>query len=944
MSQILNVPVATYRIQFNASFGFDAASQILPYLARFGVSHLYFSPILYARPGSAHGYDISNHAELNPELGTREQFDSLMRHMEELGLSFIFDMVPNHMGILGNENVWWNDVLENGPASPYAHYFDIDWSFSLKPELHDKVLLPILGCSYGEALESGQLQLEYVDGRFLVAYFDQHFPVSSCTLESILTHCMALMGPTEPGPGSDEWLEFQSILTAIRNLPRRAAFDLEKTAETTREQEVIRRRFAALFQTSAALEAKLQLTLHNFNGKPGVASSYDLLDALLNVQAYRLSHFRVAADEINYRRFFDINELAALRMERREVYDATHTLLIDLIRSGSVHAVRVDHVDGLYDPKQYLEWLQATYSEHQPNQCRLYLLAEKILCVGEQLPRQWPLSGTTGYEFLADTNWAFVDSSNQGEFNRIYSKWVDEPISYSELAFRSKKQVEYLSLSSDLHMLAKQLDLLSELDRRSRDFTFSAILEALRDIIAYFPVYRTYLDAEGYSDEDRKRILQAMARAKRRNPGVHSSLFEFIQDTLLLAKRENEDETYSTARVEFVRKFQQVTAPVMAKGAEDTAFYRYHRLISLCEVGSDPGVFGETAEEFHRKMKLRSETFPHGLSASSTHDTKRGEDTRARINVLSEIPSEFEALLAEFEATNSLFLTSVEDERIPEPNTRMLLYQTLIGIWPVRREAEDWAKFQGRIDEYMQKAIHESKEFTSWTNPDETYDRLVRDYVGRILDPANETFYLAMDRFIARIAPYGFLNSLSQSLIKLFAPGVPDFYQGSEFWDFHLVDPDNRRPVDFAARLKALETLDGTKGVSENFPRQEAKLQLLSLGLRLRSEQSSLFREGEYTPLETQGRFSNSILAFARHKDKASVVTIASRFLTGIPRLLAGDPLQLAWADTSITLPDKLKLGIFQNVLTGELIELSSNVMLSQVLTTLPFAILSRNT
>ncbi len=842
------LPEATYRLQFHKGFTFRDATALVPYLSDLGVTHLYASPYLQARPGSMHGYDITNHQRLNPEVGTDADYEALIAALHQNGLGQVFDMVPNHMGVLGNENPWWNDVLENGPASAYANYFDITWQSSPRPELRNRLLVPILGDPYGKALEAQQIRLEYAAGSFAIHYYDNVFPVSPCTYALILTHRLddlkAELPETEPA-----LIEYLSVLSAVGHLPGRTETAPEKIAERQREKEVVKRRLAALTAESDKILAFIQQNVAIFNGKPGEPSSFDLLDQLLDAQAYRLSFWRVASDEINYRRFFDINELAALSMERPEVFDATHEFVFQLLREGKIDGLRIDHPDGLFDPKQYLERLQrrfvlelaksawdarpesgTTWEEARgrilaqlekvgpesrggvtpPLLWRpLYVVVEKILGTGEPLPEDWPVYGTSGYEFLNVVNDLFVDADNTKAFTSLYLDWGEVDPLFPVTALQKKTLTLQVSLSSELQMLSFQLDRLAQKNRWSRDFTFHSLRHALREVVAAFPVYRSYISERGVSERDRRYVTMAVSRARRRNPAITAGLFTFVRDMLLLHYPETASEADRAEQRRFVGKFQQVTAPVTAKGIEDTAFYIYNRLASLNEVGGDPGRFGLPPKEVHGFLRDRQAAWPWSLSPLSTHDTKRGEDVRARLNVLSEVPDEWKGRLGRWRMMNEAQRVQAEDELAPDPNEQYLLYQTLLGAWPLDPcSAEDRAEFVRRVQAYMLKAVHEAKVHTSWINPNKAYDDGVQEFVARLLDEGRSKAFLEDFReFERRISHCGLFNSLSQTLLRLTAPGVPDTYQGTELWDFSLVDPDNRRPVDYERRRKMLESL-----------------------------------------------------------------------------------------------------------------------------------------
>jgi (1->4)-alpha-D-glucan 1-alpha-D-glucosylmutase len=988
------LPEATYRLQFNAHFTFRAAAAVVPYLHDLGVSDCYASPFLQARPGSTHGYDISNHNALNPEIGSEDDYDAFVAALREGDMGQLLDVVPNHMGI-GSTNLWWNDILENGPASPYAGFFDIDWSSSFKPELQEKILLPMLGDPYGKVLESGQLSLRYDAGAFTIAYFHHRFPASPCTYAKILFHRLEGL-EAELGAASEPLIEYQSILTAIAHLPPRSATDPVRVAERQREKEVIKRRLAALADASAAVRAHIEQNVREFNGRPGDPHSFDRLDDLLNAQAYRLSYWRVAADEINYRRFFDINELAALSMEKPEVFDATHALVMRLVCEGKVNGVRIDHPDGLYDPKSYLQRLQQRYalcaaravfdadpdfqgqdwdefqgplretlrqsaagSADSPFRRPLYVVVEKILGKAEPVPEDWPVYGTTGYEFLNVLNGLFVQAEQAPAFTRLYERWRGKNGSFADVVYQKKFLILQVALASELHVLAHQLDHLSEKNRWSRDFTLNSLRHALREVIACFPVYRPYITGNDIHPRDRFYVETAVAQAKRKNPAISESLFHFVRDMILLKYPEGAAEEDRAAQRRFVGKFQQVTAPVMAKGLEDTAFYVYNRLASLNEVGGDPDRFGVLVAAFHRHNLDRQERWPWSLSTTATHDTKRGEDVRARLNVLSEIPGEWQKALVRWARLNKRHRVALEDAGAPDRNDEYLLYQTLVGAWPLEPFAGAAAEaFTARVQAYMEKATHEAKVHTSWINPSPAYDDAVRRFVAGVLDGAgNAAFLHDFQAFQRRVSHYGLLNALAQTLLKITSPGVPDTYQGTELWDFSLVDPDNRRPVDYELRRRLLASLraevptsgatDGTRtkhGRPECFPHPcsvrvpsvaplasfarglaeakedgRVKLYVTRQALHARRDNPNLFTLGEYLPADVLGARRDHVCGFVRRREGRCAVVAVPRLMTALVPQAGELPLGPAvWGGTRLVLPGVTPgLGL-RNLFTGE--------------------------
>lgn len=935
-----SIPTATYRFQFFKGFTFRQAEDLAGYLRDLGISHVYASPFFKAAPGSTHGYDICDHNEINPEVGTREEFESFSRALtgEELGL--LVDFVPNHMGIAEARNVWWTDVLEHGPASPHASYFDIDWH-PVKRELEGKVLLPILGDQYGRVLEKGELKVAFQEGIFTVRYYETSLPLEPGSTRMImLPAALALRGQIT----EDQQAELESILTALEHLPPPGTLDRDKIAERAREQLVIKRRLKALAQEVPAVEEAIGKVIEAIQ-TPGEVG-YAEFDALLQAQNYRLSFWRVASEEINYRRFFDINTLAAIRMELPEVFDATHRLIFELIQAGMVHGLRIDHVDGLYDPARYLAQLQSRYAEcvGLPEGSQgLYLLVEKILGQDEHLRSDWPAHGTTGYEFANQVNGVLVDQAAQKAFSLTYLRFVPEKQRFSDLVYRSKLLVMQSAMASEVNVLGHMLNRLSETNRWYRDFTLNSLTAAVRETIACFPVYRTYIAPGGAAGEiDRRVIDRALNAARRRNPALERSVFSFLRDVLLPGP-EASHPVDEAARMEFVLKFQQCTSPITAKGVEDTAFYNYNRLIALNEVGGDPGLFGVSPETFHAQNAARLTEFPHCMVATSSHDTKRSEDVRARIAALSESPKEWTQSLRRWELANRVHKQELDGESAPSANEEYLIYQTLIGAWPLEliegAPAEGvkkypYEEFVQRIQAYMLKALHEAKVNSSWIEPNQAWDQAVSAFVAKILErKRGNRFPKAFLPLATKMAQLGAINSLSQLVLKMTVPGVPDFYQGNELWDLSLVDPDNRRPVDYALRKKLLAELGEQPDPAElleHWTDGRIKLFVTREVLRFRRSHSALFAQGAYHACAATGELAGSALAFTRaHEGKTLIVCV--------PRLssrVGFPPIGDKWRDTSLEIA-----GEWRNVFTGARLS-GERLALADVLRDLPVALL----
>ncbi|MGH8093025.1 MAG: malto-oligosyltrehalose synthase [Chthoniobacterales bacterium] len=945
------IPSSTYRLQFNRDFTFAQARELVPYLHALGISDCYASPYFQARPDSLHGYDITDHNKLNAAIGSREDYDAWIRELHARGMGQVVDFVPNHMGIGEPQNLWWSDVLENGPSSEYAGHFDIDWQ-PLKSDLRDKVLIPILGDQYGRVLERGELKVDYESGRFFLRYFEHEFPIAPGTYRHVL---QIALDELEGCKGEDFYAELQSILTALEYLPRRTERDPERIAERNREKEIIKRRLERRGQEAPLVQRAIEKALTIINGTPGEPRSFDALDALLSEQAYRLAFWRVAAEEINYRRFFDVNDLAAIRVEVPEVFDEAHRLLLELVAAGAVTGLRIDHPDGLYLPDEYFEKLQRRAGEalekgasaHRegveanPPEKAIYLVVEKILSGNEQLRRDWPVHGTTGYDFMNDAIGVLVDSAAERTITTAFHKFIGHNLNFGHLVYAKKRLVMRLSLANDVNVLGAMFDRLSEKNRWYRDFTLDALTLAVGETIACFPVYRTYLAPDRpISEADRAVIERAVAAAKRRNPALEESVFNFLRDILLFRFPENRDEEARAEHVHFVLKFQQTTGPIMAKGLEDTVFYIYNRLAALNEVGGEPQRFGMRVEEFHRRNAERREHWPATLLATSTHDSKRSEDVRARMAVISEMPESWRHSLGRWRTLNRRWKRRIDEIEAPDGNEEYLLYQTLVGTWPLESfrdlSEEARADYVTRIQQYMAKAMKEAKLNTSWVQPNEAWDSAMADFIAKILDPGPKNRFLdGFIPFAEEVARAGAINSLAQTLLKLTAPGVPDIYQGNEIWDFSLVDPDNRRPVDYSKRKKMLNGLTGAtpEDLLGKWSDGRIKLLLTQRLLTFRRENSELFDSGSYLPLRLTGEFADCCIAFAREWEGRSLIVLAPRLTTrvGLP------PIGNAWRDTTVQLPKGFAGGA--DLFTGETVEGEIvSLPLARAFARLPFA------
>jgi (1->4)-alpha-D-glucan 1-alpha-D-glucosylmutase len=964
-----NIPSATYRLQLHAEFDFADAAAVVRLLAKLGISHLYLSPIFRAQPGSTHGYDVVDFREVNPELGGRAGFERLVATARAHDLGVILDFVPNHMGIARGANPWWQDVLENGRSSPFASYFDIDWE-PIRQELRGKVLIPTLGEHYGVVLERGELQLRFeaANGAFTLWYFETPFPIAPPTYPTVLRTALETL--TDVPSDHPDLLELQSVVTALDRLPPPDETDAERLAEKQREQIVAKRRLADLVAGSPSIAAAIESAVARLNGDPGDPRSFDALDDLIERQAFRLAFWRVAAEEINYRRFFAINELAAIRQEEPAVFAATHALLLDLLGAGLVDGVRLDHPDGLWDPAGYardlqrahvvagcprrihdraptendvpiagdapaeplweevgstIERLLKTEPDLAPSR-PLFLLVEKILEPGETLPETWPVHGTTGYEFANATTALQVDAENRRAFDELYERVAGERVRFADTVYACKYLIMRVALASEVAVLAASLDRITEQTRRFRDFTLNNLRDALREIIACFPVYRSYLicdpaEPSRIEERDRRVIEVAVREAKRRNRAIEPRSIDFVRDVLLQREWEAGSETLTEAQCRFAMKFQQLSGPVMAKGLEDTAFYRYSRLVALNEVGGDPAQFGLAPAAFHRQAAERARRWPHTLLTTATHDTKRGEDVRSRIAVLSELPRDWRAAYNRWTRLNRRHKTRLEGSPAPARDDEYLFYQTLIGVWSAHGGElgrAEHAVLVDRLVAYLQKAIREAQVRSSWVNPDEAYEAATERFVRGVLAPVGDNPFLAdFVGFQRRVATAAAVNGLASQVLKLTTPGVPDLYQGTELWDLNLVDPDNRRPVDFSRRRRYLDDLldqDGYGSASTeavpsllgSWEDGRIKLAITHRLLACRRRDPDLFARGDYQPLSCGGAHAERVLAFSRRlADDAGV----RELVVVVPRLTAklgrgeGDlPLGPVWGDTTVRL------------------------------------------
>ncbi len=876
------VLTSTYRLQLNAQFTFDDAVKIAPYLSALGISHIYSSPYLQAAPGSMHGYDVVDHQKVNEEVGGEEGHKAFTEALTALEMGQILDIVPNHMAIGTSNRNWW-DVLENGPSSRYASWFDIDWQ-SDEVKLQNKVLIPVLGDQYGRILAAGQIHIEFKDYRFAFRYSDNVSPLSPRSVATILMRTAQSI--------HDDVLGF--LADSLSRLPAPDAADPTSIQERHRDKEVIYKLLRRHCDEHPGTCAAIESTINSVN------SEIDLLDELLNQQNYRLAYWRTADQELGYRRFFDVNTLIGLRMERPHVFEATHCRIIEWLEAGVLDGVRIDHPDGLRDPQQYFARLRS----RAPN---AWIIGEKILEPGEFLRQNWPIDGTSGYDFMNVCNNLLAFGPGLKELSQIYADFTRNAESFQSVALDKKLNVEHEALGSDINRLAGLFVEICENNRDRRDYTRAEIRRAIREVAACFEVYRSYVVSERneISDEDRAEVEKALAKARERRSDIDAGLFDFIGDVLLLRER-------GARESEFLLRFQQFTSPVMAKGVEDTAFYCYNRMVGLNEVGGAPDRDGISVEEFHAYCSQMHETHPRTMTTLSTHDTKRCDDVRARLAALTEIPGRWKTTANRWSRMNSEFKTA----GFPDRNTEYFLYQTLVGAWPISKD---------RLVAYMEKATREAKEQTTWTQQNKEFEEALHGFIGRILD--SPAFISDLEATVGKLSEAGQVNSLAQTLIKHTAPGIPDTYQGSELWDFRLVDPDNRTPVDYELRQAMLEELRSgmtPEEIMRRAPSGLPKLWVVSQSLMLRKSHPEWFGpEANYTPLYASGTTAEHLVAFLS----------GDRVATIVPRW----PLKLgdSWGGSTIELPS----GHWKNLLTGDVVS-GGRLRVQAILQRFPVALL----
>ena len=856
------IPIATYRLQLTADFDFDAAASVVPYLKALGITHLYASPFMQARKGSAHGYDVIDHARLNPELGGEAGFERLSAALRQHDLGLILDFVPNHIGVHFADNPWWLDVLEWGPASPHAVSFDIDWD-QLPYRARGGVLLPIIGSSYGQALENGDIELRYdaVEGSFSAWYFEHRLPIAPERYGEILRMVVKEADAEDTAPGK-AILALASKHQGPRHPNRKEAPAFKAELKAIPDAADIIARGLEAYRAGADRPAPT-LSLHH----------------LLERQHYKLGHWRLASSDINYRRFFDVNTLAGLRVEDVGTFEAVHRLVKRLIAEGKLQGLRLDHIDGLRDPVQYFQRLRRLVRDAHGGRSRpFYVVIEKILGEHEKLSSFAGVHGTTGYEWMNVITHVLTDGQGLAPLDEIWRQISNQSPKLEPILREAKRRVLETLLTSEFTVLTRLLARIANGHYSTRDYSADSLRQALELYVLHFPVYRTYLTSSGPSAHDRELISTTIERARADWFAADDGIFEFLRDTLTMDLLEPGRPPHSAPRVRrFALKVQQFTGPMMAKSLEDTTFYRYHRLLALNEVGGDPAAGTLSADEFHAMMQARAKDWPLGMTATATHDTKRGEDARTRIMALAEMPGEWTSAVARWKLLNAPHLTIAGDLRAPSATFEYMVYQALLGAW----QPED-ASFPARLQEFALKAAREGKEETSWLNPNATYETGVKNFIEKILDPKlSGEFLNSLQTLAQRLSLLGALNSLSQVTLKAMMPGVPDFYQGTELWDFSLVDPDNRRPVDFSERAARLETLahQGWDRLVEKWPSGHLKLAWTRQLLKLRTELADVFTDGDYEPLEVSGPHADHFIAFARRHGRDAAIIVVTRWL-----------------------------------------------------------------
>ncbi len=931
---MMSAPRATYRIQFTPAFGFQALRAQLEYLRDLGMSHVYASPIFGARPGSTHGYDVVAPDRTNLELGSPKDLDDLLNAVRTVGLGWIQDIVPNHMAF-DQTNAMLMDALEYGEASPYFRMFDIDWNHPYE-NMRGKLLAPLLGRFFGDCLEQGEIRLDFSGQGFCIRYYDHRLPITPASYAGILSRRMGSLEDYLTGSDPAR-TQFGDLVQGFRSLP-----PVDRAREYRDQVEYLKTALAGLIGVNESVRKYIEETLRTYNGEPGNPDSYQALDELLGEQLYRLSFWKVATEEINYRRFFNINQLISVRVEDEQVFRATHSFVLRLLWQNLIDGVRIDHIDGLYDPRGYLQRLR----EAAPG---AYIVVEKILDPEEDLSPLWPVQGTTGYDFLNAVNGILCDRENDQNLEKAYFRFIGKVVPYDALVPEKKRLFLGRHMAGDIDRLALQLRGISARYRHARDITLYGLRRALVELLTFFPVYRSYVSAGSFEERDRAYIEHAVRRAIESAPALTLEL-RFIEQFLRLESNPKASAEERRDMIDFVMRFQQMTGPLMAKGLEDTALYVYAKLLSLNDVGGNARKVGVSPVEFHFFNKRRIQHWPLSLNATSTHDTKRGEDMRARISVLSEIPREWSQHVRLWQRTNRALKERLERAVVPDDNDEYFLYQTLLGSFP--HDGIVTAEYVRRIKDYAVKAVREAKVHTAWLRPDDSYESGYLAFIERILDVSGENAFLRdFVPFQRRISWYGMFNSLSQTALKATCPGIPDFYQGTEIWDLSLVDPDNRREVDYGLRRQILADLAGreksdTHGLLHDLLHTlqdgRGKLYLIWKLLAARRDHPAAFERGEYIPLSAQGLYRNSVLAFARHVAESVVIVVVPRLLTHVVAEGVTPIGKEVWGDTRVIIPQGL-VDLWREMISGKQFTGADEMAVGDLLQDFPVALLARS-
>lgn len=929
----MRIPTSTYRLQFNPTFGFRDAQRIVGYLADLGISDVYASPIFKARRGSMHGYDVVDPTRLNPELGSETDFFALAQEVKKHGMGWLQDIIPNHMAF-DHDNRMLMDVLEIGKASIYYKFFDIDWEHAYET-MQGRLLAPFLGRSYGESIQEREIQVQYSDSGFVVHYYGWKFPVRMESYARILSLNLDRL-KKRLGNDHPNYLKFIGMLYVLQAFPGQdlpgKRYDQRKFAKCMLWE---------LYEGDREIKRFIDRNLDELNGRRE-STSPNLLDELLFDQFFRLSFWKVAGEEVNYRRFFNINELISVRMEDEAVFHECHELIVRFVRDGIFTGLRIDHIDGLYDPKQYLQRLQEKTGG-------VYVTVEKILGCAEELPLDWQAEGTSGYDALNVINGLFCRAPHNKDIDKIYAAFTGIKVDYDDLLYSKKQLIIERYMTGDVDNLAHLMKRISSRDREGWDITLYGLKRAIREVLAHFPVYRTYAGPDSFTEADRRVIVEAVARAKSKGPDLVIEL-DYLCKFLLLQFPDSLDPEQQKERLHFVMRFQQFTGPLMAKGFEDTTLYVYNRLISLNEVGAEPVDFGVSVDQFHRFNLHRGEYWPHSMTAGSTHDTKRSEDVRARIHVLSELPKEWEARIKAWRSMNRSKKKRIKRRAVPDANDEYFFYQTLIGAYPF--ESRDHSAFVQRIKDYIIKAIREAKVHTGWLKPDSDYEGAYLAFIDKVLEHtgANE-FLLDFLPFQQKVAHYGMLNSLSQTILKITMPGVPDFYQGTELWSLTLVDPDNRQPVDFQKcsdflkQIRRNQTSPHCLETLKQSPQDgRIKLFLTYRALQMRREYASLFEKGAYIPLPARGELQDHVIAFARNAGASWTIVIAPRYCTGLVEQGLYPTGREIWKETRLALPENAPVTWKESIASFDLTISDSILPIGDALQWFPVALLLGST